>query len=64
MAVRGVALHIALDKEFLSPNGIMLGYALRSDFLHGSPHQPFQIRKRPNSRSPNGIGLRQSSVST
>jgi hypothetical protein len=37
MAVRGVALHIALDKEFLSPNGIMLGYALRSDFLHGSP---------------------------
>jgi hypothetical protein len=37
VTVRSVALHIALDKEFFSPDEIMLGYALRSDLVHGTP---------------------------
>jgi hypothetical protein len=37
VTVRSVALHIALDKEFFSPDDIMLGYALRSDLVHGTP---------------------------
>lgn len=37
VTVRSVALHIALDKDFFSPEEIMLGYALRSDLVHGTP---------------------------
>ena len=37
VTVRSVAVHIALDKEFFSPDEIMLGYALRSDLVHGTP---------------------------
>lgn len=37
VTVRSVALHIALDKESFSPDEIMLGYALRSDLVHGTP---------------------------
>lgn len=37
VTVRSVAVHIALDKEFFSPDDIMLGYSLRSDLVHGTP---------------------------
>jgi hypothetical protein len=37
VTVRSVAVHIALDKEFFSPGEVMLGYALRSALVHGTP---------------------------
>jgi hypothetical protein len=37
VTVRSVALQVALEKEFLDPGEIMLGYRLRSDLVHGTP---------------------------
>jgi hypothetical protein len=37
VTVRSVAVHIALNKEFFSPDDIVLGYGLRSDLVHGAP---------------------------
>jgi hypothetical protein len=45
VTVRSVAVHIALDKEFLSPADIMLGYSLRSDLIHGTPTSGVQDKE-------------------
>jgi hypothetical protein len=37
VTVRSVSVHVALDKEFFSPDDIMLGYSVRSNLIHGTP---------------------------
>lgn len=45
VTVRSVAVQVALEKEFLNPGEIMLGYQLRSDLVHGTPTSGVQDKE-------------------